>query len=210
MSTMMNSYKEEPGVKTLHKGHKLFPKGMVSGLTALTIGAVVIALLCAGLAGIVIFAATTALNISIGWAYAAAGLVGATVLCSFGKQPVSWVLNSPTSPFVVSRQRKANIDKTRAIAHHLGASVVPVLTAEHIQAIQTVHEELEAASSRAESAANTDDYDRIAVLLLEDLKREYLILDLIQDRGLTTMDQIEAALHQIETETVIPLQDGWL
>lgn len=205
---MTHAYEEAPGVKKLYKG-QFFPKGFTSGIVSLLIGAVVIALLCAGVAGIILYAATVFLNMDIGWMYVGATLVGTTVLRQFAKQPISWALHAPNSPLAISRKRRANLNKARLIAHQLGADVVPVLTVEHIKAIQTVHEELEAASGD-EAADRASDHDRLAVLLLEDLNREHLLLDLIKGRGITNMDDIEATLKEIEESTIAPLQSGWL
>jgi hypothetical protein len=47
-------------------------------------------------------------------------------------------------------------------------------------------------------------------MLLEDLKREPLLLDIISNRGLTTMDEVEEALRDIESTITGPVQSGWL
>jgi hypothetical protein len=122
-------------------------------------------------------------------------------------QPVfSWIFNAPESPFVINKQRRSNLKKTRLLAAQLGESIVPVLTEEHVTAIQQVHFELCSATGEADSS----DYDRIAVLLLEDLNRGTLLLDIITNRGITTMSEIEDVLRSIEESTITPLQSGWL
>lgn len=206
-----HSYKETPGVKKLQKGYSLFPKSSLSGTSqhiitatgAATVGLVVM---------VMAMAVATMAGISA-WLVLAVmcPLVLAQVLLLL-RPVISWLFTSPNSPVVINKVRRNNIEKTRIIATQLGESVVPVLTEAHITAIQNVHNDLIIAARISGKARhdNPNDYDRIAVLLLKELNREQPLLDLINVRGLATMDEIEETLRDIESNTSGPVQSGWL
>lgn len=204
---MTHAYKETPGVKKLAKGYKLIPKEVLSdNFGGNLLKSSFITFMSTLVIAAIVYAAATVLNISTLWATVIILLLG-TALFTFLMQPVfSWVLKAPASPIVINKERRANLKKTRRLAAQLGESIVPVLTEEHVAAIQQVHFELCSSTGEADSS----DYDRIAILILEDLNRETLLIDIINNRGITTMDEVEEVLQQIETDTIKPLQSGWL
>jgi hypothetical protein len=144
-------------------------------------------------------------NLSAVWAFVVTGSFAIFCLTKLVSPTISWMRNDPTSPFVISKEHRTNLKKTRLLAAQLGESVVPVLTEEHIAASYRVFFSL----VRTPGPADQTDYDRITVLLLEDLNREPLLIDLITNRGIT-MNGVEAALRDIESNTTSPVHSGWL
>lgn len=216
--TLTHSYKEDPGVRKVKRGYSRFPAETLSGAGGRAVDALMFAIiqsLCTlavahGAAGI---SNKIGVNI-VGWSVAVMVIIGLAVIGHLLAPVALWALKSPTSPINVNKVRRANIEKAKTIAQQLGASVVPVLTGEHLTAIQKVHDALiwtiRLSGVDRDSANNPKDYDRIAVLLLEDLNREAILTNIISERAISTMDQVESILRQIETETVAPLREGWL
>lgn len=203
---MTHAYKETPGVKKLSKGYKLLPKEALSGFGVNVLKSSFITFMCTLIVAGIVYAAAALLDISTLWSTVIILLLG-TVLWSWLMHPVfSWMFISPKSPIVISKEQRANLKKTRLIAAQLGKSVVPVLTEEHIAATYRVFFSL----VRTPGPANQTDHDRITVLLLEDLNREPLLIDLITNRGINAMSEIEEALRDIESNVTGPVQRGWL
>lgn len=99
------------------------------------------------------------------------------------------------------------IAASRHVVHEAG---IPTLTKERVEARLRIEQTLRDKLHRAKITWEQEDSDRLTKLLFEDLNREPLITALISDRALLTVTEIESALRQIETQTLTPIQDGWL
>jgi hypothetical protein len=209
--SMVYNYAEEPGVKKLHRGYKLLPKGALFGVSGTGIDAGMFILIYSLFAALIVYAFSLT-NISLGWVITVMAALGIALISPKLKEATSWVLTDPSSPVAINKARRINLKKARLLARRLGPTVVPVLTAKHVETIYELRTEmlLAAATADQEYEEKESDYDRLAVLLLEDLNREDLLLDLIKSRGIANMDGIEAALKEIEDNTIRPLQSGWL
>lgn len=209
--TMVHNYAEEPEVKELHKEYKLLPKGALFGVSGTGIDAGMFILIYSLFAALIVYAFSLT-DISLGWVITVLAALGIAFISPKLKAATSWVLADPDSPIAINKARRTSLKKARLLAKQLGPTVVPVLTAKHVEAIYELRTQilLAAATAGQEYEEKESDYDRLAVLLLEDLNREGLLIDLIRGRSLTGMDDIEAALKEIETDTIKPLQDGWL
>jgi hypothetical protein len=202
---MAHSHKETPGVKKLAKGYKLLPKGALLGVSGTGIDTGMFILIYSLFAALIVYAFSLT-NISLGWVITVMAALCILLISPKLKAAASWVLTDPISPVVVNKRNRANLKRTRRLAAQLGESIVPVLKEDHLTANLNVHQALVLATGVTDSR----EYDRIAVLLLEDLKREPLLLDIINNRGLTTMDEVEEALRDIESTITGPVQSGWL
>jgi hypothetical protein len=203
---MARGHKETPGVKKLAKGYRVLPKETLSRLTEDIVASVFFTILFSCLVGPPALGLARIFNLSVVWAFVVTGSFAIFCLTKLVSPSISWMRNDPESPFVINKQRRANLKKTRSLAAQLGESIVPVLKEDHLTANLNVHQALVIATGVTDSR----EYDRIAVLLLEDLKREPLLLDIINNRGLTTMDEVEEALRDIESTITGPVQSGWL
>lgn len=106
-----------------------------------------------------------------------------------------------------NRERKASrrsIKRSVKAARVLG-DAVPVLTESHIQAGMRFDE---AIADRADEWVQ-EDIRIVRNLLLSDLGRSAAIISLVGDRGVTTAEDVFAAISEMESNTK-PLQDGWL
>lgn len=207
------NYEEDPGVKKLAKGYGLLPREVLSGFSGIMIDVVAFVIVYSIVTAFMVYAFSHVSFISSGWVIAVMVALGIMCLSQRLKPMVSWTLNDHSSPVVINKNHRDAIKEARRLSKHLGPTVVPVLTTEHVNAIQKVRLSLLLAASNTSDREITiapHDNDRLTVLLLEDLKREPLLLDLINNRGLTTMIEIEAALRGIEEDTIGPVQSGWL
>jgi hypothetical protein len=204
-SSKPHNFKETPGVKKLAKGYKLLPKGSLLGVSGTGIDTGMFILIYSLFAALIVYAFSLT-NISLGWVIAVMAALCILLISPKLKAAASWVLTDPISPVVVNKRNRANLKRTRRLAAQLGESIVPVLKEDHLTANLNVHQALVLATGVTDSR----EYDRIAVLILEDLSREHLLLDLINNRGLNTMDEIEETLRDIESTITSPVQSGWL
>lgn len=105
---------------------------------------------------------------------------------------------------------KKGIHGARHSAQKLGTAIVPVLTQSHVEARIRIDEALSSKLEELKLGWRQGDADRIGALLFRDLNREPVIASLINDRGLINFKEIEAALLEIESNTVAPVRSGWL
>jgi hypothetical protein len=208
---MTHAYKETPGVKKLAKGYKVLPKEVLPDeFGGSVLKSSFITFMSTLVIAAIVYAAAEFLNIGTLWATVIILLLG-TVLWAWLMQPVfSWIFNAPQSPFVINKQRRSNLKKTRLLAAQLGSTVIPVLTEEHVTSVERVHKAMTTAAAASHVKPDARDHARLTILILKDLNREVLLLDLINNRGITTMDEIEEVLRSIEDNTIRPLQNGWL
>lgn len=123
---------------------------------------------------------------------------------------ISWLLKGEDSSLVENKTRRSVIKRSRQAAKRLGSTVVPVLTEDHVNSVERVHKAMTAAATASHSKPDARDHDRLTVLLFENINREQVLLSIINDRGLFTAKEIEAALRDMESNTVGPVQSGWL
>lgn len=208
------SYREDPAVTELYKGYKAFPKGTMRALLAYGNTALNFFMFCIVFVGVALGVVLPAIYFGLN------ALVAATILIAFSgvylsilfHAPVRELLTSQDSKFAVNREHREQINQTRLLAKRLGDDVIPVLTEDHLKSIKNVYATLVLYRSDTgkETISYANDYERIAVLVLEDIKRESALLDLIENRGMLTMDDIEKALRDMEGSTTGPVQSGWL
>lgn len=103
-----------------------------------------------------------------------------------------------------------SIHNSRQTAKKLGDAIVPVLTKQHVDARINIDAALRTKLDEKGGKWSQPDSDRIGVLLFRDLMRESAISSLILERGITSASEIESALHLMGTESVTPIQEGWL
>lgn len=105
---------------------------------------------------------------------------------------------------------KKGIHGARNAAQKLGSEIVPFLTASHVDARIRIDDALRLKLDESKTGWNQGESDEIGVLLFRDLNREPVIASLITDRGMTTSNEIEAALLESESNTAAPVRSGWL
>lgn len=216
MSTMVNSYKEAPGVKklarSLAESSRDDVRDMLSAVTVCLMETLIFALIFSG------FISATAYvthQTNAPWLIIANITIFSLVLpvtVFRNRAHLHWLFKDGDSSVVEHKMRRSAVKRSRQAAKRLGSTVIPVLTEEHITSVERLHKAMTtaAAASPASTKPDARDHKRLTVLLLADLNREPLLLNLIEERGLVTMDDIEASLKEIETNTITPLQDGWL
>lgn len=111
---------------------------------------------------------------------------------------------------LAKKARKKSIQSSRFAAKKLGDKVIPILTKEHVEARIAIDAALRLKLDESGAKWNQDESDRIGVILFQDLARKITISSLITDRGMTTASAIEHAIAEMETQSVKPIQDGWL
>jgi hypothetical protein len=123
---------------------------------------------------------------------------------------ISWLLKSKDSSLVENKIRRNVVKRSRQAAKRLGSNIVPVLTEDHVTSVERVHKAMITAAESSKGSTGSRDYDRITALLFENINREQVLLSIINDRGFFTAKEIEAALRDMESNTVGPVQSGWL
>lgn len=100
------------------------------------------------------------------------------------------------------KESQQSIKRSVRTARTLGESV-PVLTKAHVEAGIRFDQAIGAVWKKR-------DAEIIRELLLSDLSRENAILSLVSEHGMTNAAQVTAALQEIESRMLKPLQGGWL
>jgi hypothetical protein len=123
---------------------------------------------------------------------------------------INWLLKGEDSSLVENKTRRSVIKRSRQAAKRLGSSIIPVLTEDHVASVERVYKAMTTAAAESHIKPDARDHDRLTVLLFENINREHALLSIINDQGLFTAKEIEAALRDMESHTVGPVQSGWL
>lgn len=137
---------------------------------------------------------------------------GGTITTMFGAAAFMFFASDTTTDEEMNAKKAARrgIKGSRRTAKKLGTTIVPVLTASHVEARIRVDEALK--QKRTENGKKLWDQsasDAIAIMLFEDLGREPIILSLIENSGLISAKDIGDALTDIESHPT-PLWEGVL
>jgi hypothetical protein len=119
--------------------------------------------------------------------------------------------SNPRDYLIIKRELRTQLREAKRAAKLVDATVLPVLTIEHVDARARVDGALLMESIRQDSFTVWDqtDADKIAALLFKDLSREHTILNLINVRSMITYAEISEALAGMEANGKA-LQEGWL